>query len=503
MKHLPLVLLVLGVVFVLFCVKDTKALHPIGTNDADGDGYTLAQETAIYGTSEADLNRCGVGYAYGWPSDFISGGVPESTNKATIGDLSSFIAPIRHYDTSPPNPLYDKRWDLKPGPGLFTQWINIDDYTAMIAGPNAYPPMAGGTRAYGSAFVCTPAFHAGKVRVMQNMESGWNPYNDDVPAGERAFSNSHYAAGLVYPPASHNGGPYDKAWFVGTQHVYLIWERMEQLTKPAIGMSLTPAVHGLTNLAGDPCFYESTTDHIVDFGNLDFQAKLIAYYADKFAAYPWYDAVYGDDFNIGLKENKCGGVDCSNPYTNVTACPKNPSTGNLMTLDEWTGRAASLAEAIRLAFPARVITVNTQPDSMGTPPNGWGGVNHNRILAAVDFVEIEHGAAGIPTNWLYADVVHTGANIIYQGYLSGGATLTEQQKLYSLAAYLLISDGKDYWMTFKNSYPDDWDVIYETDLGPALGPRFLVSGSLWRRNFEGGSVDVDTTAQTGTISVLP
>jgi hypothetical protein len=83
-----------------------------------------------------------------WPSDFVSGGVPGSTDRVTITDLTSFLAPDRRLDTSPGPGNFSARWDLVPGRGLFAQWINISDLTALLAGPTGYPPMLGGVRAF-------------------------------------------------------------------------------------------------------------------------------------------------------------------------------------------------------------------------------------------------------------------------------------------------------------------------------------------------------------------
>jgi len=70
-------------------------------------------------------------------------------------DLGSFLAPARRYGTQPGNPTFDQRWDLQPGRGTFGPWINIADMSAVLSGSTGLPPMTGGTKAYGSAFVCT------------------------------------------------------------------------------------------------------------------------------------------------------------------------------------------------------------------------------------------------------------------------------------------------------------------------------------------------------------
>ncbi len=127
--------------------------------DDDGDGFVNDGCPQVGAFSEAQFNigtgilaPCHVGAEAGpspsWPSDFVSGGVPDSTDKITIADLTSFLAPARRLDTSPGSANFNSRWDLVPGPGLFPQWINISDLTALIAGPTGLPPMFGGAKAF-------------------------------------------------------------------------------------------------------------------------------------------------------------------------------------------------------------------------------------------------------------------------------------------------------------------------------------------------------------------
>jgi hypothetical protein len=122
--------------------NDSDAYGDDCDTDDDNDGYADTAETSI-GTG--GLSRCGTA---GWPSDFVSGGVPDSTNRVNVLDLTSFLAPVRHFNTSPPEPEYADRWDLIPGAGLFTKVINVTDLTSLIAGTSGYPPMLGGARAF-------------------------------------------------------------------------------------------------------------------------------------------------------------------------------------------------------------------------------------------------------------------------------------------------------------------------------------------------------------------
>jgi hypothetical protein len=135
-----------------------------GSADEDGDGRindgcpqvgTFSE--GAYNIGTGTVNPCNVGATApspSWPSDFASGGIPLSTDKITIGDLTQLVAPVRRLDTSPGNPNFSPRYDLIPGRGLFSVWVNINDLTALIAGPQGFPPMFGGARAFNGP-LCT------------------------------------------------------------------------------------------------------------------------------------------------------------------------------------------------------------------------------------------------------------------------------------------------------------------------------------------------------------
>jgi hypothetical protein len=135
-----------------------------GLADEDGDGRindgcaqagTYAEGAFKIGTGA--MARCGAGSAVNpspsWPADFVSEGTPDSTDRITITDVTSFLAPIRRLDTSPGDTDFIARWDLVPG-RTFTEWIAIDDLTSLIAGDTGFPTMFGGNRAL-SGPACT------------------------------------------------------------------------------------------------------------------------------------------------------------------------------------------------------------------------------------------------------------------------------------------------------------------------------------------------------------
>jgi hypothetical protein len=147
-----------------------------GTNfslDYDGDGFKSAHERYIIQQAttyvpQAYKDPCGLGAtpapSIAWPADLASGGVPLSTDKLTLSDLTSFLAPVRYLDKSPlaPNPppgastIYDRRWDLIPGPTVMVSpWIQLNDLTALLAGTTGLPPMFGGTTKAFNGPTCT------------------------------------------------------------------------------------------------------------------------------------------------------------------------------------------------------------------------------------------------------------------------------------------------------------------------------------------------------------
>lgn len=105
--------------------------------DQDNDGFPKSIEDYI-GTGHQD--PCGQN---AWPVDLYSTG--PSTNDVDIQDITSFIAPVRYFNTDVGAHPGDVRWDLIPGSGLFLYDINIADLTQVII---SAPPMLGGVRAF-------------------------------------------------------------------------------------------------------------------------------------------------------------------------------------------------------------------------------------------------------------------------------------------------------------------------------------------------------------------
>ncbi len=164
------------------CVNNDTGTYdlPLFSEDNDNDGYMSGVERYIDDVGAAPgntdpenpeddgisgtnpTNRCGAGAipsrSDAWPSDLFN--TPTvSVDRISLQDLTSFLAPVRRFGSSPftANTTYNRRWDLLPGGA--PSWINLQDFVALFApgAPTGVPPMPpfnGTTRAFGGP-ACT------------------------------------------------------------------------------------------------------------------------------------------------------------------------------------------------------------------------------------------------------------------------------------------------------------------------------------------------------------
>jgi hypothetical protein len=123
--------------------------------DDDGDG---SLDTAEAWVATNSLDNCGSHtttppiYSQAWPADLYSAAsFDQTTDRITIQDLNSYLSP-RRLNTNPGDPNYSKRWDLFPGPGIFSNDINIQDLSLLLT---LRPDMFGGAYAFNGP-TCTP-----------------------------------------------------------------------------------------------------------------------------------------------------------------------------------------------------------------------------------------------------------------------------------------------------------------------------------------------------------
>jgi hypothetical protein len=288
---------------------------------------------------------------------------------------------------------------------------------------------------------------------------------------------------LMYPPASNS-----YTWYTGNGFFYLDSYAIYGNTNPA---GATQA-HALRDATGQLCKLGGQWMYAADPGNADFRAKMVTYITTKLQM-PQYDGVYLDDVNLDYA------VSCP------AGGPIDPRTGQVMTPDNWKRYFVEFLEQIRNST-GKAIIHNTVWYTLG-----FDDPYRLRELSAADYVEIEFGfvdrgmTGGTGTySWSrkaqWIDLAHSrGAGVISQDFWHFEMLTTTERK-FGLANYLLFNEG-DYYSTFQNALPGDWDSAYDTDLGSALGARYAWNG-LWRRDFERGFVLVNPPgASTRSVSL--
>jgi Hypothetical glycosyl hydrolase family 15 len=211
-----------------------------------------------------------------------------------------------------------------------------------------------------------------------------------------------------------------------------------------------------------------------------------------------YAGVFIDDVNIA--------IDTSNGRGEIVA-PRDRKTGGVMTNQAWGTYFDLFMKEVRAATPGYEITQNEQP-SVGSP------ATNPLIAAALREANWNDLEFGVDAPWLlggtgpyslyaflaYVDSVHAlGTNVDMSGYGS-----TPQEMQYTLAGYLLISNGHDL-LTVPHSEGvglrlwSGWHV----NLGEALGPRVRSSKGLFERRFTGGVVYLNEPGAPATTITLP
>lgn len=229
-----------------------------------------------------------------------------------------------------------------------------------------------------------------------------------------------------------------------------------------------------------------------DIGNPAWRAHWIDQVRAKLTANA-YHGIFVDDVNMALKVADGSGREVA---------PHDPRTGTTMTLADWRDYMATFMEEVRHAFPTHEIVHN---QVYFFAPISDASVR--RTVAAADYIQIERGfndmnipggggAYGFETLLNYIDAYHAaGANVITY-------VVDRWGREYGLAAYLLVTNGKDLLGNKNGGLPDNWWAAgYEVDLGPAAGMRYQWQ-DLFRRDFVGGIVLVNQPGEPAKTVAL-
>lgn len=316
----------------------------------------------------------------------------------------------------------------------------------------------------------------GQINVFVNARSAFDQWSS---GGHWKFFNANYDLMLVYEPYWDSRlRHYDDV--IVYDNAYAIYVSSE-----------TAADHPewiLREADGSPVYIpwgcsDGCPQYAADISNPSYQQNFIDDLADvRDRGYP---GLLIDDVNMLWRLGDENGDD---------AVPIDPNTGEALTLASWQQYLAEFLERIRAEFPEMQIGHNAiwYADSPS-----FDNPYVERQIAAADIIELERGATdsglvagngkyGFQSFLGFIDRVHRlGGNVVL---LDESADSFEEQ-WFNLAATLLVNDGGDLVSTEQWSVisPDGFWSGFDTDLGDALGLRYLDDG-LIRRDFTGGIV---------------
>ena len=191
--------------------------------------------------------------------------------------------------------------------------------------------------------------------------------------------------------------------------------------------------------------------------------------------------------------------------------PISGVTGQPISDEAWREYLATLMQELRQAIPGYEIVHNNVWYADGGAANrGTTAPVVRRQIEAANVLNVERGAhdSGLTggtgswslSNWFtYMDEVHAMGRAV----VLGGGNYEAAAMEYNLAAYFLISTGRDYICdggSTQNvkSFWQGWSV----NLGEAVGPRERSPAGLWSRRFEKGVVYLlEPAAAPQTISL--
>ena len=231
------------------------------------------------------------------------------------------------------------------------------------------------------------------------------------------------------------------------------------------------------------CKNGSCARYAMDFGNQEFRNWWINNVKDVMARGD-YRGMMIDDVNLTWRVGNGNGDH---------VLPIDPRTGTEMTLENWQKYMAEFLEQIKDNFPNKEKAFNLIwfADETTNP-------YIQRQIDAADYVHLERGFMdyglrgdgkwGLESFHAFIDFVHSRG----KKFVASGEATTTSDRDYDLANYFLMTRGDDLIGEENNAWsmPDNWWSGYDTNLGAALGGRYIWNGAL-RRDFENGIVLVN------------
>jgi putative glycosyl hydrolase-like family 15 (GHL15) protein len=333
-----------------------------------------------------------------------------------------------------------------------------------------------------------PGAGAGSVRFVKNADASFDRYTRAPNAATKAFMRTHY-----WRLAAHS--PYFDSrlsWAPGTwvyQDAYAVYpgspeaeQHPDWILRDASGNKLWIQFA----CGGGRC-----TQYAGDVGNPAFRAWWIRTARDRLAA--GYRGIFIDDVNMAERISNGDGA-----FT----VPIDPRTRRPIDERAWQHQMAAFMAQVRAAFPHAEIVHNV------IWPVGDENPDLRRELDAANYIELERGFndAGIVGGsskfgfrTLLTFIAHRHAE--GKGVVLDAAPTSTAERLYGLAAYFLVSNGKDAIADDAAGTPDTWWRGYDVRLGAPRTYRYRNQG-VWRRDFADGTVLVNEPgAPTARVTV--
>lgn len=344
----------------------------------------------------------------------------------------------------------------------------------------------------GAAVDASP--NAGTTRFVKRMTPAFDGYVTNPSPTTAAWLNKKLWRTEVFTPFFDNKlAMYGNAWFYSD--IYAIYngsdlaaQHPEWILKDAAGNKL---------FIPWGCSNGTCPQYAADITNPAYRAWWIGNATRNLAK--GYKGVWVDDVNLEMRVGNGSGREVA---------PYSAALGRTMSAADWRRAMAEFTEQLRSAAPADKEILH---NSIWYAAQGAGRDADpyvQRQIAAADYINIERGfnddgLTGGTGEWSlralqgFVDRVHgKGKGVIIDAFDASTGGME-----YSLANYLLISNGRD-GVGQIDMTPDNWWAGWDTDLGGALSGRYDWQG-VQRRDFQGGMALVNEPGAPARTVQLP
>ena len=298
---------------------------------------------------------------------------------------------------------------------------------------------------------------AGLIHFARAADSSFDRFTQAPTPAQQAWMRSKYWRMRAYAPYFDSRTP----WFGGA------WAYKDAMaiypgeSKPA-HWYLKDAARASGSTSGGAATARRARSSPVTSGR---RSTAAAWIDDAKAMYlKGYKGLFVDDVNMSLRISDGAGN---------LKWPVDPRTGTTMTAENWRRYLAEFMEQLQRELPGAEIVHNSLWFDGDSDPYV------RRQLDAADLIEIERGINdsglrggegfwSVKTLFKFIDRLHARG----KGVVLDASAPTHAERLYGLAGYFLISDGRDAMGNYQAGTPEDWWAGYDTDLGEALGARY-------------------------------